>query len=1156
MADDAEILRLGIDPQPAAAGAREYKRATQEVEKAAQGAADANEMLAVATDRASASAAAADQHMRRTRLTVDERIAAGRRLLEVTEAIDRATAEATRQEQQFQQVMANLRIGVALGAVTPEQAAEEGRAAAMAYNEAVARVLQDNSMQMNRTLAGRAAFMDLTTGLKDVEVASTKSSMGMAKLNNATASLARQMIGVHPVFSQLADTVGTFAIGTAYMTAVFAGLAGLAYWYREATEETRAAKEEAEKYREVLDSIDRMREPGKEIADALENQKKLLADLDRQRKAARGAADNSFFGEGAEQQRQIYLKQADDLDRQYEELARVVETGEEELAEIRVTANRDSLRNSQEYWDGVRNQRDQASGEATRATEREQRELEQRVAQRQRELDAVHAAVEAAREYARAAQEVVDTYAREAYEAEAALAVKKAGKDAEDALTVALAMQAAVRENLGKVSDEQLVRIAEDARRTAQAAIDTQAFSDAQEELTRRTREQTEAQEKQNQALKDYAASAALGVATGMLASGGDTGKAIGGVVGGAVAGYQAAGPWGAVIGGAASAVTSLFNMGKKAREAAEQFAKAQENFQRSLDDAIAMFDAEDGTRVEQELEKIRQATNKWLDDLGKTWTGAKKIKPIDADLPVEEWLDHMRVMAQKLGEQIAMTEMAGKETDKLVASHEALIDIYELTEKQLARQAELHREAQDAFDNELTIRWMVAQGREDEAESMRLFLRHAEEMAEALRNAWDPAVMAHLKNVQAAEAAALAASQLARQEEELTEARERAVSVAEDIMVRALEAMGRSAEAARASLLFRQRREMADSPEDQRGALGLLHQLELLQLELNQRIAEIEEHAREQVALLESQIDQADEQLRLTEEQISVHEQALMEMQRVVEALSEFRDSLLLGPLTVLDPADQLAEAERQFQEAYEKAQAGDADAAASLPALAQAFLEASREYFASGSGYQADFQQVLDALDTVGEEFEQRASTEEEILAELRKQTTKLERQIDEMRKQQAAINQAAADEVRALQAEFDSRTNNMYAQLAEMIKAVVQLGNIATYTNLEQQLRGQIRMKDGVIEALQDAYQDVNEYWTDLMNEKDAAFTRELNRLIGIINDLMQGGARLQEQGIRIGAAGSLQVVTELQGLREEVAWLRSDVRHGRQEAAVQR
>lgn len=75
------------------------------------------------------------------------------------------------------------------------------------------------------------------------------------QLNSALRSLAVQATGVNPVMARLATTLGGFAIGSVMMTGILAGIAALAAGYRKLTEDSRNAREEAERLRGVLDKL-------------------------------------------------------------------------------------------------------------------------------------------------------------------------------------------------------------------------------------------------------------------------------------------------------------------------------------------------------------------------------------------------------------------------------------------------------------------------------------------------------------------------------------------------------------------------------------------------------------------------------------------------------------------------------------------------------------------------------------------------------------------------------------------------------------------------------------------------------------------------------------------------------------------------------------
>ncbi len=91
-------------------------------------------------------------------------------------------------------------------------------------------------------------------------------------------------------------------------------------------------------------------------------------------------------------------------------------------------------------------------------------------------------------------------------------------------------------------------------------------------------------------------------------------------------------------------------------------------------------------------------------------------------------------------------------------------------------------------------------------------------------------------------------------------------------------------------------------------------------------------------------------------------------EWQRALQDIYDFTQSILLDEnLTTLTPAEQLIEAQSQFDRTLAAAQGGDAEAAAALPGVAQALLEEARFMFASGQQYTDIFDATLAQLATI---------------------------------------------------------------------------------------------------------------------------------------------------------------------------------------------
>lgn len=107
---------------------------------------------------------------------------------------------------------------------------------------------------------------------------------------------------------------------------------------------------------------------------------------------------------------------------------------------------------------------------------------------------------------------------------------------------------------------------------------------------------------------------------------------------------------------------------------------------------------------------------------------------------------------------------------------------------------------------------------------------------------------------------------------------------------------------------------------------------------------------------------------------------------------LREFRDSLLLGDLSPLTPAEKYAEAAAQFNSTYNAAMGGDADAMARLQQVSQDFLQASRDYNASNDQYTHDFSQVQAALTLA-------AAKSDSIVSTAQQQLTVAQSQLDQL-------------------------------------------------------------------------------------------------------------------------------------------------------------
>jgi hypothetical protein len=114
--------------------------------------------------------------------------------------------------------------------------------------------------------------------------------------------------------------------------------------------------------------------------------------------------------------------------------------------------------------------------------------------------------------------------------------------------------------------------------------------------------------------------------------------------------------------------------------------------------------------------------------------------------------------------------------------------------------------------------------------------------------------------------------------------------------------------------------------------------------------------------------------------------------MGNFARSLRDFRQGLLLGPLTTLSPEARLAEARSRFDDVSRRAQLGDVDAIAELQGSSQSLLEASRGYYASSEEYFADFQRVQQVLQNTESLAQRQAQIATEQLDAMRQQVEAL--------------------------------------------------------------------------------------------------------------------------------------------------------------------
>lgn len=141
------------------------------------------------------------------------------------------------------------------------------------------------------------------------------------------------------------------------------------------------------------------------------------------------------------------------------------------------------------------------------------------------------------------------------------------------------------------------------------------------------------------------------------------------------------------------------------------------------------------------------------------------------------------------------------------------------------------------------------------------------------------------------------------------------------------------------------------------------------------------------------SAIDAYNEQLTAIDEVAQARKDQLEQEMRAVEQLSGLIDSLMLSNQSILDPAERLQEAQRQFAELQVRAEGGDMGAISQLQGASSSYLDAAAAYYGQSSSQYADIfgdvndgisdleRSFGDSLDSLGsiESIEERALQEQ---------------------------------------------------------------------------------------------------------------------------------------------------------------------------------
>jgi hypothetical protein len=586
------------------------------------------------------------------------------------------------------------------------QAAQRAEASTDSYQRAFNDRLSASDIFYDDAVEFERQFSKTAKTVEEVGTASRFAGAGVHRLNNSMVVLARQASGAHPVVGQLADVVGTFAIGTAKMVPILAGIAALGFGMRLLARDAREAKEELDAQLKVLRGIASERgieARGGQTQIALEAgqaEARRLAVLVEQAQAVGNQALVRSYGDRLREQNRLNREALAEL--------------EDDNRDSRARERRESLRHRQESSAAAREHQDKLRQEA----EEHRRIMVELTLQRLQVEGEVIAAATRERllqeeafhdKIVEGVETTLDTIERQRDEQRRAQ--RDAERELERAQERALASLVQNLQNVGRayggVTDQVLALVA--------AAISLERVP------------------------METGRDRAIGFGSAALAGvgyGASTGDPALGALGGGLSGFAIAGPAGAIVGGVAGIVSGLASSGRQARE-------AQRVWERAFDDFEDMFtNFTELQRAQREIEEGFQA--------------------LSGGIAFDETAERIARL-QSIADAAGMVGDTGlqQRLERQIAQLEELSRVYATNTD---RAEELARAEQERFKQELDVRFLRAQGLDQEADALALRNQQQREYQRAAEQGWDAATLAFLAEVQAAEAALLAAER-AREE-------------------------------------------------------------------------------------------------------------------------------------------------------------------------------------------------------------------------------------------------------------------------------------------------------------------------------------------------------------------------------------------------------
>lgn len=326
-----------------------------------------------------------------------------------------------------------------------------------------------------------------------------------------------------------------------------------------------------------------------------------------------------------------------------------------------------------------------------------------------------------------------------------------------------------------------------------------------------------------------------------------------------------------------------------------------------------------------------------------------------------------------------AITESGQRGYASLMAAAEAAGIYYQTIEDGAKLQAEAKKREREAFAD-LAVRELVAKGDNAGADTLSKALDRRREEESAYAEGLSKSYIAELRRVRALEDEAEAL----RIANELTEARARAN---EDIQVRLLKGLGDSTGSAALSRKINGMRETESAIENNLGEAYIIKLRYVLELEDKaaadaDKLKEVSDKFNEVSSDLKKAYDEESKAMQKT----------IDTFQKFADSLRKFRQDLEIGSAAANSPESQYYKTKELFQDTFNKAMTGDEQALTDLESVSKAYLDASKNYYASTEPYFADLNAVKRSVESAEKIAMNRVSMEQQNLDALTEQVGQL--------------------------------------------------------------------------------------------------------------------------------------------------------------------